>query len=138
MTADGLRKSGTGWLKFNAVGGIGIAVQLAALKEGLHLDYLLATALAVQAAVVHNFLWHARFTWVDRSTENGLVRFLEFNLTAGAFSIAGNLLIMRVVVSMEVNYLVANAISIAACSLANFVVSDLFVFRDGQCGPIAR
>ena len=34
------------WLKFNAVGGIGIGVQLVVLttlKSGLHLDYLLAT-----------------------------------------------------------------------------------------------
>jgi putative flippase GtrA len=40
----------TRWLKFNLVGGIGIAVQLlmlAVLKTGLHLDYLIATGLAV-------------------------------------------------------------------------------------------
>jgi len=39
------------WLKFNAVGAMGIAVQLAALalfKSGLHMDYLLATAAAVE------------------------------------------------------------------------------------------
>lgn len=47
------------WLKFNAVGGMGIGVQLitlTGLKSGLHIDYLLATALAVEAAVVHNFI----------------------------------------------------------------------------------
>ena len=40
------------WLKFNAVGGLGIGVQLTvllALKSGFHLNYLLATALAVEA-----------------------------------------------------------------------------------------
>lgn len=55
------------WLKFNFVGGIGIFVQLAALtlfRAGLHLDYLLATGLAVETAVIHNFLWHERFTGV--------------------------------------------------------------------------
>ena len=43
------------WVKFNAVGGMGIGVQLmvlTALKSGLHIDYLLATALAVEAAIV--------------------------------------------------------------------------------------
>ena len=57
------------WLKFNFVGGVGIAVQLGALAlfhSVLHLDYLLATALAVETAVIHNFLWHERFTWPDR------------------------------------------------------------------------
>ncbi|SPF40948.1 GtrA family protein (modular protein) [Candidatus Sulfotelmatobacter kueseliae] len=55
--------------KFNFVGGIGIAVQFAALfllKSVFNFNYLLATALAVETAVLHNFVWHERFTWVDR------------------------------------------------------------------------
>ena len=58
------------WLKFNLVGGMGIVVQLlllVGLKTGLHLHYLAATALAVEIAVVHNFLWHERFTWAERT-----------------------------------------------------------------------
>jgi len=121
------------WLKFNAVGGIGIGVQLAvltALKSGLRFDYLTATALAVEAAVLHNFLWHERFTWADRAAGNSLARFLRFNLTTGAFSIAGNLLLMKILVGdAGLPYLVANGITIAACSIANFLVSDRFVFR---------
>jgi putative flippase GtrA len=64
------RASGLRWLKFNLVGGIGMAVQLLilfVLKTGLGLDYLTATALAVEATVVHNFCWHTRFTWPDRA-----------------------------------------------------------------------
>ena len=96
------------WLKFNLVGGIGIAVQLLVLillKTGLHLNYLIATALAVETAVVHNFLWHERFTWPDRA-EGGLARFLKFNLTTGLFSIVGNLAVMKLLVDVgHVNYL---------------------------------
>jgi putative flippase GtrA len=58
------------WMKFNFVGGIGVAVQFAALfvlKAVLHVDYLVATAVAVEAAVLHNFIWHERFTWADRT-----------------------------------------------------------------------
>ena len=58
------------WLKFNAVGGLGMIVQLATLavlKNGLGVDYLLATAIAVEAAVIHNYFWHERFTWAGRS-----------------------------------------------------------------------
>jgi putative flippase GtrA len=79
------------WLKFNLVGGIGIAVQLLALvllKAVLQVNYLVVTALAVETAVIHNFLWHERFTWADR-TGTGFSRFLKFNLTTGLFSIAG-------------------------------------------------
>lgn len=51
------------WLKFNAVGGVGINVQLAVLlvlNSGFHMSYLPATAFAVEMAVLHNFLWHER------------------------------------------------------------------------------
>jgi putative flippase GtrA len=121
------------WLKFNAVGGIGIAVQLlvlTALKTGLHLDYLLATALAVEVAVVHNFLWHERFTWADRVTGNGFERFLKFNLTNGLCSIAGNILLMKLLAGIiALPILFANGIAIAICSLFNFAMSERFVFR---------
>ena len=58
--AGAWREVGHHWLKFNTVGAIGIGVQLAALaalKSGLELNYLLATGLAVEAAVLHNFVW---------------------------------------------------------------------------------
>jgi putative flippase GtrA len=123
------------WFKFNAVGGLGIGVQLAVLlvlKRGFHLGYLLATALAVEAAVVHNFLWHERYTWADRvrpSWRESLPRLLRFNLTTGAVSVFGNLALMKVMVDLgHINYLAANAIAIALCSLANFIVSEGLVF----------
>ena len=90
------------WLKFNVVGGIGIGVQLAALailRSLLQLDYLLATVLAVETAVLHNFIWHARFTWADRPASgltDSLIRFMRFNATNGLVSILGNLLLMPV------------------------------------------
>ena len=128
------------WCKFNFVGGIGIGVQFAALflvKGVLHFNYLAATAIAVEAAVVHNFVWHEQFTWVDRTkVESGephwrrsLPRLVRFNLTNGAVSILGNLALMKVMVGEgHMNYLVANAIAITLCSLANFLVSETWVF----------
>jgi len=122
------------WLKFNFVGGIGIGVQLAVLtvlKTGLHFNYLRATALAVEAAVIHNFIWHERFTWKDREkTTSPLVRFIKFNLSNGLLSIAGNLLLMKLFTGvLHFNYLIANLIAIIVCSLANFLVSDRLVFQ---------
>ncbi len=91
-------RTGVRWLKFNAVGAGGIAVQLAALallKSGLRLDYLAATALAVEAAVIHNYFWHERFTWADRTRGSSWARFAKFNLTTGMFSILGNVFVMK-------------------------------------------
>ena len=124
------------WLKFNLVGGAGIAVQLAVLwilLHGLHCNYLLATALAVEMAVLHNFFWHQRFTWADRMhghLRDTARRLLQFNLTNGAVSIVGNILLMRLLAGeFHVPAILANGASIAVCSLANFLLSETYVFR---------
>ncbi|MGB0018231.1 MAG: GtrA family protein [Candidatus Sulfotelmatobacter sp.] len=126
------------WLRFNLVGGIGIALQLALLfllKSVFHLSYLAATGLAVEATVVHNFLWHVRYTWADRVQplwRNSLPRLLRFNLTNGAVSIGGNLVLMKMMGTFgHMNYLAANGIAIALCSVVNFLVSDEYVFDEG-------
>ena len=130
--------SWTRWWKFNAVGSMGIVVQLlmlALLKSLLGLNYLAATALAVEAAVIHNFFWHERYTWRDRGCTSRLIRFTKFNLSNGAISILGNLALMRALVGvLGLNYFVANALSIAGCSIANYLVSDRFVFT-ASVGP---
>jgi putative flippase GtrA len=121
------------WLKFNTVGAIGIVVQLAALalyRSVLGVPYLAATALAVETAVLHNFIWHERWTWKDRPAGERLSRLVKFNLTNGLLSIGANVLLMRLFVGhFHLHYLAANLLSIALCSLANFLLSDRLVFR---------
>ncbi len=136
FASEGWRRTALRWLKFNAVGALGIGVQLAVLlglKSGFHLNYLLATAIAVEAAVVHNFLWHERYTWADRvrpSWRCSLPRLLRFNFSNGGVSILGNLALMKLMVGLgHMNYLAANGIAIAACSLVNFLVSEQWVFE---------
>jgi putative flippase GtrA len=130
------RQSFLRWLKFNAVGVIGIAVQLVALalfRSVLHLDYLLSTALAVETAVIHNFLWHERYTWADRPSHcfaHSLARLARFNISNGLVSLVGNLLIMRALVGqIHINYVIANLIAVATCSIFNFLLGDRFVFE---------
>ena len=128
------------WVKFNAVGGIGIVVQVAALavfRSWLKVDYLLATGLAVELAVLHNFLWHERFTWKDRTAKGPrraprdvAMRLLRFHAGNGLVSLAGNLALMRLLVgTLHMKYLAANIVTIALCSLLNFAASEWFVFR---------
>jgi putative flippase GtrA len=135
---DGWKTLGLRWLKFNFVGALGIGVQLAALVAltALGLGYLAATVLAVEAAVVHNFLWHTRMTWRDRATplfRNVLGRFLRFQMANGAISLIGNLLMMRLLVgAVHLPVLWANLGAIAACAAVNFVVSERLVFTTSR------
>jgi putative flippase GtrA len=123
------------WLKFNLVGAAGIVVQLGCLAIFRRwMNYLAATALAVEIAVLHNFVWHERFTWKDRpgGRRERLGRLVRFHLGNGAVSLLGNLGLMWLMVTRfhMKRLLVANGIAIAICSLLNFAISEWFVFRE--------
>lgn len=121
------------WFRFNAVGAIGIVVQLGvlwSLTGFLRLHYFPATLIAVEVAILHNFLWHGRWTWQDRPAA-GVAgrRLVRFNLTTGLVSLVGNLALMPLLVqAFRLSVLPANLFAIACCSLANFLLADRMVF----------
>lgn len=128
---DALRR----WMAFNAVGAIGVGVQLAALvffTRLLHWNYLIATAAAVEVAVLHNFTWHQRWTWAERAVPGATAtgaRLARFHLANGALSFAGNLLLMRVFAGMMgMDLVAANLLAITTCSVMNFIAAEYFVF----------
>lgn len=121
------------FLRFNGVGVAGFALQLgllaALLFAGVH--YLVATALAVEAAVLHNFAWHERWTWRDRPAtgRSRLARLWRFHALNGLVSLVGNVALMRVLVgAFGMPALPANLIAVLACSLVNYLASDRLVF----------
>jgi len=119
------------WMRFNAVGLAGIVVQLAALKllrDGFGVHYLLATALAVEIAVLHNFWWHWKWTWRERNAPPS--RLLHFQCTTGIVSILGNLFGMSILTGVwGLPLLPANLLSIGFTYVFNFLAADRFVFR---------
>lgn len=124
------------WIAFNGVGGLGIVVQLAVLLvliRWFDVPYLWATAFAVEAAVLHNFVWHQRWTWRDRPSATRAqraVRLWRFHVLNGFVSIAGNLAIARVLTGeLHADPLASNIAAIMVCSMLNFAASELLVFR---------
>ena len=125
------------WIKFNAVGISGFVLQSAVLFLLTHkphpLGYLLATAIAVETAVLNNFLWHQRWTWKDRpslSTAETLRRLAKFHVTNGAMSIAGNLALMSLFVGvLKLPVVPANVVSVIVCSIFNFLLADRIAFH---------
>jgi putative flippase GtrA len=124
------------WLIFNSVGAMGIVIQMSVLlvlTSYAKFGYLSATALAVEAAILHNFFWHARWTWADRmNSRNGslLRRLFCFHITNGLLSLGGNLVFMRFFVEkLGLGFMPANALAIALCSILNFMAGDRLVFR---------
>jgi dolichol-phosphate mannosyltransferase len=131
------------WLKFNLVGLLGFGLQSAALFVLTHnsVSYLAATALAVELAVLNNFVWHQRWTWSDRpsSTKRETWRRLaKFNFTTGLVSLAGNLVLMSVLVGrFGLPVTPANVITVAACSVLSFFLADRIAF-DLNSGQFAE
>lgn len=133
MEAGGLVRR---WVVFNGVGALGIGVQLAVLAvlvRFMDVHYLWATAVAVEAALLHNFVWHERWTWRDRTirARDALAgRLGRFHLLNGLVSFAGNLTLMRVFTgSHQIDPIAANIAAILCCSIVNFAASELLVFR---------
>ncbi len=130
------RSLGSRILAFNAVGVVGFFVQIGALwllvSVG-HVGYLAATAIAVETAIIHNFICHWCWTWNDRASRRGewLLRLLLFNATNGAVSLGVNVGLMALLQGVVgVHYLLANLIGVACSSAANFVLGDRVVFAN--------
>jgi putative flippase GtrA len=118
--------------RFAVVGAAGFVLQLLALWALTSVagwPWLPATAVAVELAVVHNFVWHEHWTWRDRG-EASWTRFARFNVATGLTSIVGNIVLMGILVGvMRIPAVIANAIAVGVLSAANFVASDRWVFK---------
>ena len=150
---------------FMAVGGLGFLVQLAALAALMSLadwSWLPATLVSVELAVVHNFVWHERWTWCNRTVAPShrapshvagshlassrlalLARLARFHVANGTVSIAGNAVLMALLAGLlGLPAIPANALAVAAMSVANFVIADRWVFAvrpgRGACLPRSR
>jgi putative flippase GtrA len=124
------------WGKFNLVGAMGMVVQLgalAAINRCAPGHYLAATAVAIEIALLHNFVWHLRYTWRDRRDGSAMVQLVRFHLSNGLVSMVGNLALMRVLVhGAGFPVLVANGIAILVCSVANFCLGNCWAFAAGK------
>lgn len=128
-----MTSSRTRLARFVIVGAAGFTLQIVCLQAlvvlGLH--YLAATALAVEAAILHNFVWHAAWTWRDRPTHPADVwgRLLRFNSVSAAASILGNVAIVWTLVhGFRVPVAAANAVAVAMVSALNYAGLTRWVF----------
>jgi putative flippase GtrA len=142
LTTDNKTSWIISWGKFNLVGLLGVVLQLSLLKlfVAIGVGYLVATLIAVEITIIHNFFWHEHWTWRERASKNfssQLIRIAKFNTSTGLISLIGNLLLMKVFVSnLHLPIILANLLAIASCSIFNFLVSHLFVFQNADSSLI--
>lgn len=121
-------------LAFIVVGAGGFLVQsaiLMALTWWGRWPVVPATALAVECALLANFLWHERWTWRERGDlTSRRQRLLRFHAGNGANSLIGTVALTWLGVHIAgLTPLAANAIAVAVVATANYHVADRWVFR---------
>ena len=123
-------------VRFSMAGVAGFAVQVAALAflvSVTNMHYLVATILAVEAAILINFVWHDRWTWRDRPPVTEAERWrrlARFNAMTGLTSIAGSVMVTAALVEMlSMSPIAANIISVIALGTVNFAGANTLVFR---------
>jgi putative flippase GtrA len=130
------------WCRFNLVGAMGMAFQLIALallNRSVPGQYLLVSAAAVELTIVHNFVWHVRYTWRGRRRNSALTsQFVRFQLSNGLVSIFGNLALMQVLVHhAHFSLLLSNSVAILCCSIVNFCLGDRWAFAGRSSFPVS-
>lgn len=114
------------WLRFNAVGIMGTGVQIASLAVMLRwrVNYLVATAIAVELALLHNYAWHRRYTWAGHAGS-----LWRFHFSNGLISVVSNLLLMRLMKgAMGWPPIPANLVAVTLTSFVNFTFASRWVF----------
>jgi putative flippase GtrA len=125
---------GTRASRFVAIGALGFVVQMgvatALLASGV--APLLATWLAIEAAIVNNHALHRTWAWKDRAGTIPWPRSLwRAHLGAGGTSIVVGLGVVAAL-SGVVPPIVAQVIAVASSAVANYWLADRFVFRVGR------
>jgi putative flippase GtrA len=131
----------TRWRAFVLVGIGGFAVQLVAVTLLARTGFpdIAATGIAVELAILHNFVWHERWTWRAAATARPaavFARLLRFNGATAVVSILGNVAIAYWLVRrLHLPLSAANAVAVGALSVVNFLIADRRIW--GTCSPPA-
>jgi dolichol-phosphate mannosyltransferase len=120
---------------FATVGSLGFILQLGALAllTAAGWPYLVAAAIAVELAALHNFCWHERWTWCDRALPRRTVgrRLFDYHLTTASIAVAGNVVLTGAIVEISgAPPLLANVAAVAILAMVSFRVADRWVYVD--------
>ena len=114
----------TRFCKFLVVGGLGTLVNTGALVilyHQLHLALVVASALATELAIGHNFLWNNYWTFGRAGLS--LHRFAKFNASSLGGQCITIVTLWTLVGFVGVNYIAANLVGIGLALVWNFTIS---------------
>ncbi|RLF16176.1 MAG: glycosyltransferase family 2 protein [Thermoprotei archaeon] len=120
-------------LKFAAVGSIGVAVNEGLLHVLMHfLPLQLAGAIAIETSILNNFILNDQWTFKDRKVGRWAYRCLKYHGAVAVGGLVNYVVLLALTLLFGVHYLISNLIGILMGFLANYAVSEVFVWRSRQ------
>jgi len=121
--------------KFMVVAWMGLGVNTACLylfKGVLGIKLIPASVLAIEVAIIHNFIWFRSWTWKDRLDKPPFFRQLAaYNLATGAVDFAANVSVLWLLSTFfGIHYLLANILGMIAPPFVKFWLNEKLIFRE--------
>lgn len=122
-------------VKFALVGSSGVLVNMGfffIFNEIIRLAYQISSIIAIEIAIINNFIWNAYWTWKDRKTANvkeKRIRFLKYHLITGASSLMNYGILILLVEAAHMNKYIANLIGILIAMGFNFILNHKWTFK---------
>ena len=117
---------------------IGTAVNTGCLylfKGVLGIRLIPASMMAIEIAIIHNFIWLRLWAWRERGTANGRPPFFKqlfmYNVATGAVDLAANVSILWVLATLVgVHYLLANVAAQILGPFVKFWLNEKIIFKE--------
>lgn len=121
-------------LKFFAVGLSGFIVNMGVLyvlSEFFNIYYIVSSIIAIEISILTNFILNDLWTWGDRAKKSLFNRLIQYHISVGITAILINWLFLIFFTEViGVYYLISNLIGIAAGTLFNFIINDIWTFKN--------
>ena len=100
------------------------------LSDYFHIYYIISSVIAIETSIITNFFLNDLLTWSDRAKKSFLQRLIQYHISVGLTAILVNwLLLIFFTEVLGVYYLISNMLGIAAGTLLNFIVNDIWTFK---------
>jgi dolichol-phosphate mannosyltransferase len=96
------------------------------------IPYFVASLIAIELSILSNFSINLLWTWKDRSGAGTVwSKLVRYHVGVGITALLGNYLILIAMTEwFGVYYLVSNLVGIGVGTLANYIVNDLWTFKN--------
>ncbi len=123
-------------LSFQFIGWIGTGVNLAVLwlcYDVLSWPLLVSGALAIEVAIIHNFVWYYFWTWNDRvafTVRDFLTLFIRYNIFTAAIDFIIRLGILWILTEYYgVHYIISDIVGMFIAPLLKYITNDAYIFN---------